>query len=34
MPESRSTHEERARAFWVRHAEKVLESGAKAPFDR
>jgi len=34
MPETPSTHEERVRAFWSRHAEKVLESGAKAPFDR
>ena len=27
-------HGEKVRAFWARYAEKVRESGAKAPFDR
>ncbi len=34
MPETPSTHEEKVRAFWARYTEKVLESGAKPPFDR
>ena len=34
MPDTPSTHEEKVRAFWARFAEKVLESGAKPPFDR
>ncbi len=34
MPDTPSTHEEKVRAFWARYTEKVLESGAKPPFDR
>jgi hypothetical protein len=34
MPDIPSTHEEKGHAFWARYAEKVLESGAKPPFDR
>ncbi len=34
MPNTPSTHEEKVRAFWARYAEKVMESGAKPPFDR
>ena len=34
MSETRSSQEEKVRAFWARFAEKVRESGAKPPFDR
>jgi hypothetical protein len=34
MPNIPSTHEEKCHDFWARYAEKVLELGAKPPFDR